>query len=533
MIVLGIEGTAHTISCGIVDDSSVLANVSSMYRPTVGGIHPREAASHHFENAIDIIKGALNKAGIRLKDVDLIGFSRGPGLGPSLRVTATAARALSLKSHKPIIGVNHPLGHIEISRKLSGALDPITLYVSGGNTQVIAHRQGRYRVFGETMDIGIGNLFDKFARKVGIPFPGGPKIEKLAEKGKKMLKLPYSVRGMDTSFSGILTAAYGLIEKGETLEDVSLSIQETTFSMLVEVLERGMHYLNKNEIILTGGVARNKRLREMVKELGEQTGSNYYLTDPEFCMDNGAMIAQAAMMLYKHGFRNTIQETRVDQRCRIDEVSVPWISESNGIREHNMGAEAIITHSTFYGRESIVKKRVVKTYRYKSLDSMIRNERNRNEYSLLTKLMHLGIKVPLVYDVDIYSSSITMQRIVGPSLKEYLHRERDSSVVVRLAEIVKRMHLNDVSHGDLTTGNVMISEDTGDLYIIDPSMGRFPAEPLQIAHDVFLLLNSFRNAHPDLPDLGEIFMKHYAADNGIYKVVLENLRSIKRRRRYV
>jgi len=294
-----------------------------------------------------------------------------------------------------------------------------------------------------------------------------------------------------------------------------------------------MHYLNKNEIILTGGVARNRRLREMITELGEQTGSSYYLTDPEFCMDNGAMIAHAALMLYRHGFRNTIHETRVDQRCRIDEVSVPWIPESNRVGENNTGAEAIVTRSTFHGRDSIIKKRVAKSYRDKSLDSEIRNERTRNEYSLLTRLMHIGIKVPLVYDVDIYSASITMQRIAGPSLKEYLHRERDSTIVVRLADIVKRMHMNNISHGDLTTGNIMISEDTGDLYIIDPSMGRFPAESLQIAHDIFLLMNSFRNAHPDLPDLADIFLKHYAADNYIYGEVVENLKSIRRRRRYV
>ena len=210
----------------------------------------------------------MNESSLSIKDVDLIAFSMGPGLGPSLRVVATAARSLSIKYSIPIIGVNHPMGHIEIGRFVSGAYDPVMLYVSGGNTQVIAHMDGRYRVFGETIDIGLGNMLDKFARDIGIPFPGGPVIEKLALSGEKLIDLPYSVKGMNTSFSGIYTAAKNALSKGARKEDVCFSIQETAFAMLVEVTERALDYLGKKEILLAGGVAMNKRLRSMFKMMG-------------------------------------------------------------------------------------------------------------------------------------------------------------------------------------------------------------------------------------------------------------------------
>ncbi|MGC8609079.1 MAG: KEOPS complex N(6)-L-threonylcarbamoyladenine synthase Kae1, partial [Thermoplasmata archaeon] len=255
MIVLGLEGTAHTISCGIVSEDRILSNVSSMYVPENGGIHPREAAEHHAEHVASVIRESLKMAGVSPTDLDVISFSMGPGLGPSLRVTATAARTLALKLKKPIIGVNHPLGHIEIGRRVTGAYDPIMLYVSGGNTQAIAHINGRYRVLGETLDIGIGNMLDKFARLSGINFPGGPKIEVMAEKGKNLLDLPYSVKGMDTSFSGILTAAKRYLETGYDINDICYSIQETAFSMLIEVIERAVYVSGKSEILLAGGVA--------------------------------------------------------------------------------------------------------------------------------------------------------------------------------------------------------------------------------------------------------------------------------------
>ena len=222
MITLGIEGTAHTLGVGIVDsEEKVLANVLDMYRPPEGGLHPREAANHHADVVTSLILKALDEAQVSMKDIDVVSFSKGPGLGPCLRVAATAARALSVRLRKPIIGVNHCIAHIEIGRAVTGCHDPALLYASGGNTQIIAFNNGRYRIFGETLDVGIGNMFDKLGRELGLGFYAGPTLEKLAKDGDKLLDLPYSVKGMDVSFSGIMTAALALRKKGHSLEDIA------------------------------------------------------------------------------------------------------------------------------------------------------------------------------------------------------------------------------------------------------------------------------------------------------------------------
>lgn len=531
MISLGLEGTAHTISCGIVSEDAILANSSSTYVPGKGGIHPREAAGHHLDNAVSVIKSALETASLSMKDIDLIGFSRGPGLGPCLRVTATAARTLSLKYKIPILGVNHPLGHVEIGRMLSGSNDPVMLYVSGGNTQIIAHRNGKYRVFGETMDIGLGNLLDKFARNSGIPFPGGPVIEELALKGSEMLELPYSVRGMDTSFSGIMTSAERFLEKGNSLENVSFSLQEVTFSMLVEVLERALYHLGKKEVLLAGGVARNQRLRSMVKKMADQAGVDVFLTDPAYCMDNGAMIARAAFMMFSNGARQEVFDTSVDQRFRIDEVQVPWIHSNESIIFENRGAEASVKQIDFFGRNAIEKKREPKEYRNPVLDERIRTERTRTEYTVLRKLQDSGVPVPLIYDIDPDNSSIVMEMLSGPTLREYLNAGNEyMDKIERLGYIAGRMHDNSISHGDLTTSNIIVTDD---LHLIDPSMGKYPAEDVQMAHDLFLLIESFRSSHPDIENLEEIFMKSYSDSCKISVRIKKELESIRMRRRYV
>ncbi|PNX46030.1 MAG: UGMP family protein, partial [Thermoplasmata archaeon M9B1D] len=257
MICLGIEGTAHSVGVGLIkkvnEKCKVLSNVIKTYKPKQGGIHPREAANHHAIYIADILKESIKKAKIKRGDIDLISFSQGPGLGPCLRTTATAARALSLSLDKPIIGVNHCVAHLEIGRgTLDKCKDPVLLYTSGANTQVIAFAEGKYRVFGETLDIGIGNCLDKFGRTIGMDFPCGPKIEQLALNGKNYLELPYTIKGMDIAFSGLLTAAEQFYKKGEKLEDICYSIQETTFAALTEVTERAMAHTEKNQVLLGG-----------------------------------------------------------------------------------------------------------------------------------------------------------------------------------------------------------------------------------------------------------------------------------------
>ena len=190
MISLGIESTAHTFGVGIVKDKEILANARDIYTTKKGGLIPVKLGEHHVDVCDKVLDKALNQAKISKKDIDVISFSISPGMAQCLRIGAAVARTLALRLNKPLVGVNHAIAHLEIGRMLSKAKDPILLYVSGANTQVIAFAEGRYRVFGETLDIGIGNCLDKFGRTVGLNFPSGPAIEKLALNGEKYLDLP-------------------------------------------------------------------------------------------------------------------------------------------------------------------------------------------------------------------------------------------------------------------------------------------------------------------------------------------------------
>jgi metallohydrolase, glycoprotease/Kae1 family len=325
MITLGIEGTAHTLGVGVVDsERKVISNVIDMFRPLEGGLHPREAANHHAETVAGTISKAIEEAGVTLKDIGLIAFSMGPGLGPCLRVAATAARSLSSGLDVPIVGVNHCIAHIEIGNATTGCTDPALLYASGGNTQVIAYSDERYRIFGETQDVGIGNMLDKLGRELGLGFYAGPTIEKLAKDGSELLDLPYSVKGMDVAFSGMMTAALALKKKGYSIEDIAFSVQETAFAMLTEVTERAMAHIGKDEVLLGGGVAQNRRLQEMVRTMAEARGAEMFVPDRRLCMDNGAMIAWLGHLMYDSGIRMRIEDTVVRQRFRTDEVKVTW-----------------------------------------------------------------------------------------------------------------------------------------------------------------------------------------------------------------
>jgi len=329
MLCLGVEGTAHSIGIGLVKDINnnckVLSNLIKIYKPEKGGIHPREAANHHEKNIADLIKDSVKQAGIDFFDIDLVSFSKGPGLGPCLRTAATAARALSLTLDKPLIGVNHCVAHLEIGRgTIVDCDDPVLLYTSGANTQVIAFAEGRYRVFGETLDVGIGNCLDKFGRVVGLDFPCGPKIEKIALDGEKYLELPYSIKGMDIAFSGLLTAAQQYYKNKEKLGDICYSIQETAFAALTEVTERAMAHTEKRQLLLGGGVAANKRLREMVNIMAEERDAESFVPTKDLCIDNGAMIAWLGILMYKSGIRSSVEDSIIDQRFRTDMVDVTW-----------------------------------------------------------------------------------------------------------------------------------------------------------------------------------------------------------------
>jgi universal protein Kae1 len=327
---LGVESTADDFGIGIATfKGEILSNISSGYIPDEGGIHPREAARHHAEAAETVLAEALSTAEVKPKDLKLIAFAQGPGLGPCLRTGATVARTLAAYLDIPLVGVNHSVAHIEIGKLKTGATDPVTLYVSGGNTLVSAFDSARYRVFGETLDIALGNCLDVFAREAGLKhkqgIPLGAALELLAAKSKKLISLPYVVKGMDISLSGLLTAATTLLHKEEhKLEDLCYSLQEHAFSMVTEVTERALSHTEKQEVLLTGGVAANKRLQEMLSFVAEEHDAKFNVVPRQFATDNGAMIAWTGVLAYTHGLVTPVEKSFVKLRWRLDKVDVPW-----------------------------------------------------------------------------------------------------------------------------------------------------------------------------------------------------------------
>jgi len=326
IVCLGIESTADNLGVGVAaSDGAILANEISTHVPEEGGIHPREAARHHSAEIGETLTRALRKAKVEARELDVIAFSQGPGLGPCLRTGATAARALAAYLGLPLVGVNHCVAHIEMGRLATGADDPLTLYVSGGNTIVSGYEAGRYRIFGETLDIAVGNCLDTFAREAKLPYHGGPAVEKLAHEGRKLIPLPYVVKGMDLSFSGLLTAAVQELRGGRwSLEDLCFSLQEVAYAMLGEVTERALAHTGKGELLLTGGVAANRRLRSVVQCIAEEHGAQPGFVPPQYATDNGAMIAWTGVLAYLSGVRTPVESSYIDSRWRLDEVEVPW-----------------------------------------------------------------------------------------------------------------------------------------------------------------------------------------------------------------
>ena len=324
-LALGIESTAHTFGIGIVSfKGKVLANEKAVFTTKTGGMIPTDVAKHHEGVKEKILKQALEKARISIKDINLISFSQGPGLAPSLLVGMNFAKKLALDNKIPIIGVDHCIAHLTIGDLICKTKDPVYLYVSGVNTQIIAFAGGKYRIFGETLDLGLGNALDKFAREVNIGFPGGPKVEELAKKGK-YVELPYVVKGMDVSFAGIITKATRLVkEKKASVEDVCFSLQETLFAMLAEVSERAMAHTGKDELLLIGGVAANKRLCEMLEIMCKERNAVFKAVPLEYAGDQGAMIAWQGILEFKAGKKDDPNNVDIKPYERTDEVKVIW-----------------------------------------------------------------------------------------------------------------------------------------------------------------------------------------------------------------
>eukprot|EP00800_Vazella_pourtalesii_P018432 TRINITY_DN5913_c0_g1_i1.p1 TRINITY_DN5913_c0_g1~~TRINITY_DN5913_c0_g1_i1.p1 ORF type:complete len:335 (-),score=62.13 TRINITY_DN5913_c0_g1_i1:233-1237(-) len=332
MIAIGFEGSANKLGIGIIRDGVILSNLRCTYiTPPGHGFQPKLTAIHHREKIIGLLQRSLEAADVRPEEISCVCYTKGPGMGAPLVSVAVVARTLSQLWGKPLVGVNHCIAHIEMGRFVTGATDPTVLYVSGGNTQVIAYSNRKYRIFGETIDIAVGNCLDRFARVIKLsndPSPGY-NIEQLAKEGSKYIELPYSVKGMDVAFSGITShieaAAVKALESGEfTKADLCFSLQETIFAMLVEVTERAMAHTGSQEVLIVGGVGCNERLQEMMLQMCDERGAKLCATDERYCIDNGAMIAHTGLEMFRCGVTTELKDSWCTQRYRTDEVDVLW-----------------------------------------------------------------------------------------------------------------------------------------------------------------------------------------------------------------
>lgn len=543
MRVLGIEGTAWAASAAVFDSETDEVFIeSNPYQPDSGGIHPREAAEHMSEAIPRVIERALDGADTvdagegttpsqRASPVDAVAFSRGPGLGPCLRIVGTAARALAQTLGVPLVGVNHMNAHLEIGRHRSGFSNPVCLNASGANAHVLGYHNGRYRVLGETMDTGVGNAIDKFARYLDWSHPGGPKVERAAAGGE-YVDLPYVVKGMDFSFSGITSAAQAAVD-GERVENVCFSLQENVFAMLAEVAERALSLTGSDELVLGGGVGQNDRLRGMLETMCEARGAEFYAPEPRFLRDNAGMIAVLGAKMAAAGDTLTIEESRVDPDFRPDQVDVSWregrsVSRPADDTREVIGAEARVT----IGTDRVTKRRLPKAYRHPTLDGRLRRERTATEARLTSLARREGVPTPVVYDVDPREGRLVVERVGETDLREGLTPDRVRTVGRHLAAI----HDAGFVHGDPTPRNVRIGEgrDARERdersYLIDFGLGYHTDHVEDYAMDLHVFERSLAGTAADPDACREAFEAGYFERGDA--AVRERLRGIEGRGRY-
>ncbi len=519
--VLGIEGTAWNLSAAVFDNGLV-SLVSQPYKPAHGGIHPREAAQHHASVMKEVISSVLTQP----EKITGIAFSQGPGLGPCLRTVATAARSLSLSLKVPLVGVNHCVAHVEIGRFATGCQDPVVLYASGANTQVIGYLNGRYRIFGETLDIGIGNALDKFARSKDLPHPGGPAIEQRAATGR-YTELPYTVKGMDLAFSGLMSAAK---DSKAPIGDVCYSFQETAFAMCVEVTERAMSLAGKDEVLLVGGVGANRRLQEMLSTMCEDRGAQCYVPEQKYLGDNGAMIAYTGKLMLESGCVLPIESSQINPSFRSDEVEVTWKAPAPRPVHHDArtspattarGAEAIIE---FTGTTAS-KRRVSKRYRVPALDRRLITERTRAEAKLISAARHAGVPTPVMSAIT--SDTIIMERVQGKLLTHGL----STTDLKEAGRMVGKLHNAGIMHGDLTTSNMIMRD--GRCVLIDFGLAQVTTEIEQRGVDIHVLFQTLESTAADSAVLKEAFCEGYRETFSGAEEVFSREHDIELRGRYL
>jgi N6-L-threonylcarbamoyladenine synthase/protein kinase Bud32 len=574
-LVLGVEGTAWAASAALFDaEADEISIETEAYQPESGGIHPREAAEHMREAVPEVIARVREQVREEYGSedaIDAVAFSRGPGLGPCLRVVGTAARALAGTLDAPLVGVNHMVAHLEIGRHRSGFESPVCLNASGANAHLLGYRNGWYRVLGETMDTGVGNAIDKFTRHLDWSHPGGPKVEQRAREGD-YVDLPYVVKGMDFSFSGIMSAAKNAVDGGSArgasgasagegsesaggsargasgstsdrrsdggtpVEDVCRGLEETIFAMLTEVSERALSLTDADELVLGGGVGQNDRLREMLAEMCEARGAEFYAPEARFLRDNAGMIAVLGAKMYEAGDTLAIEESNVLPDFRPDEVPVTWRDAAPERRrsvaaDEVQGAEALVR----IGDDRVEKQRLPKSYRHPDLDERLRTERTRIEARLTAEARREGVPTPVVYDVDPREATLAVECVGESDLREALTADRVRDVGRHLAAL----HDGGFVHGDPTPRNVRVSrpnEATDDgaapdrTYLIDFGLGYYTDDLEDYAMDLHVFEQGLDGTTDDADALRDAFEAAYrdAAD----PAVVEQLRAIEGRGRY-
>ncbi|EMA66605.1 bifunctional UGMP family protein/serine/threonine protein kinase [Halorubrum aidingense JCM 13560] len=549
MRVLGIEGTAWCASAALYDaeTDSVLIE-SDPYEPDSGGIHPREAAEHMSEAIPAVVDAVMTAAEAEYgaDAIDAVAFSRGPGLGPCLRTVGTAARALAGALDVPLVGVNHMVAHLEIGRHQSGFENPVCLNASGANAHLLGYHDGRYRVLGETMDAGVGNAIDKFTRHVGWDHPGGPKVEAAAADADPddLLELPYVVKGMDFSFSGISSAANDAFDDGVPVERICFALQEHVFAMLTEVSERALSLTGADELVLGGGVAQNERLREMLSRMCADRGADFHAPEPRFLRDNAGMIAVLGAKMARAGDTLAIPDSAIDPNFRPDQVPVTWRDATGSVARgrddgeaETRGAEAtveVVTDSE--GARRVIKRRVPKTYRHPELDRTLRRDRTVAEARLTSEARRAGVSTPLVYDVDVPNATLTLQHVGARDLAADLDERWMSAVGRHLA----RLHGAGMVHGDPTTRNVRVGTSGSDgsrsadgaapATLIDFGLAFHSGHVEDHAMDLHVFEGSVRATATDPEPLIEAFESGYSAVGE--EVVLDRLGDVEGRGRY-
>ncbi|MBW4081417.1 tRNA (adenosine(37)-N6)-threonylcarbamoyltransferase complex transferase subunit TsaD [Paenibacillus sp. S150] len=315
MLILAIETSCDETSAAVVKDGSeVLSNIISSQIEThraFGGVVPEVASRKHVEVITLVIEEALAAAGIQPEQLTAVAVTQGPGLVGALLVGVVAAKSLALAWGKPLIGTHHIAGHIYANRLVKELKYPgMTLVVSGGHTELVSmEREGEFRIIGRTRDDAVGEAYDKVARALGFPYPGGPHVDRLAREAAEAVPLPrvwLEPDSYDFSFSGLKSAVLNLVNQSKMkglapdVAGIARGFQESVVEVLVEKAVRAVKRDKSKQLLLSGGVAANKGLREALTARCEAEGIELIIPPPVYCTDNAAMIGAAAYVKWRH-----------------------------------------------------------------------------------------------------------------------------------------------------------------------------------------------------------------------------------------